>query len=116
MTDSVKGKSIKSFLYEVQINYYYQVQIQSSRRSFESKINGKETFNLSSICLSGVVKTEFHRSSFILGAVRISKHLYLRVCHGLFVSNVWSSIAIITLSGDRRVGPRSPPRADPVSL
>lgn len=46
MTDSVKGKSIKSFLYEVQIHYCYQVQIQSSR-SFESKINGKETFNLS---------------------------------------------------------------------
>ena len=55
MTDSVKGKSVKSFLYEVQIHYCNQVQIQSSRRSFESKINGKETFNLSSICFSGVV-------------------------------------------------------------
>lgn len=46
MTDSVKEKGIKSFLYEVQIHYCYQVQIQSSRRSFESKINDKETFNL----------------------------------------------------------------------
>lgn len=44
--DSVKEKSIKSFLYEVQIHYCYQVQIRASKRSFESKINDKETFNL----------------------------------------------------------------------
>ena len=115
MTDSVKEKSIKLFLYEVQIHYCYQVQIQSSGRSFESKINDKETFKIN-LFIRSCKLIEFLRCSFRLGAVRISKQLSLRVCHGWCVSNVWPSITIVTLSGDRRGGPRSPLRADPVSL
>ena len=67
MTDSVKEKSIKLFLYEVQIHYCYQVQIQSSGRSFESKINDKETFKIN-LFIRSCKLIEFLRCSFRLGA------------------------------------------------
>lgn len=94
--DSVKGKSSKNFLYEVQIHYCYQVQSWFSKIGFTNKINASGNIQFEHLFIESRKLTEGVRWSFTVVAVRVPRAALPEWASGLLRGAWWRGDTRVT--------------------